>query len=78
MDFLFSMKFCAPVYHIGILLLIGPVALLFGRPKLGLGQLVQLLSHGIGGDIEFFGQFPQVGADPGIKKEAGQEFDPGF
>lgn len=35
-DFLFSMKFCAPVYHIGILLLIGPLALLFGRPKLGL------------------------------------------
>lgn len=36
MDFLISTKFCAPLYHIGILLLITPISLLFGRPRLGL------------------------------------------
>lgn len=36
MDFILSIKFCAPAYHIGILLLIIPLSLLFAKPKLGL------------------------------------------
>ncbi len=36
MEFLFTMKFCAPVYQIGLLLLLSTIFLLFGKAKLGL------------------------------------------
>lgn len=36
MDFLFEVKFCAPLYQLAILLIGITLALLFGKPKAGL------------------------------------------
>ncbi len=36
MEFLFTMTFCAPVYQIGLLLVLSTLFLLFGKARLGL------------------------------------------
>ena len=45
-------------------------AAFFAFEKMGLGQLVQFFTNGIGRHVELFGEFPQVGPCLRVQEEA--------
>ena len=50
----------------------------FGFQKFGFFELVEFLPHGVGGYIELFGQFPEVGTRLGVEEKTHQQLDTGF
>ena len=41
-------------------------------------ELVEFFTNRVGGEVEFLGQFPEIGFDGRVEKEADQKLDPGL
>jgi hypothetical protein len=46
--------------------------------QFGAGELVEFLAHRVGGNLEFAGQFAQVGLGQRVQEEPDQQFNAGF